>query len=248
MSFDRFETYEHNLHKRRASEPARAYLWAVELPDLRVDPSNGGDSASFRRAKEDEKRNNVYPYDLSLVNASVTSITTPFFNFDTDKVVDGGRFWYKAKHNEISNISITFEEQMDGSIWNYLMSWKNLILSTNGGQNPPSFYKRDIVFLRLDMSKLTFQKFIYKNFFISEVSQISNEYTSNSAVQYTATFTGDAMITDDRLSGTELQQRLELVSERMGGIEIPYDPFKYSGIPSPTISNLLSTIASRSLY
>lgn len=246
MSYEQFETYEKNLHKRRGSEPARAYLWAVELPDLTVDPSNGSKSESFSKASSDLK-SRFLPVDMQLVNTLVTSITTPFFTFDTDKVTSGSTFWYKATHNDISNISMTLEEQENGVVWNYINNWKNLMLASNGGQNPPAFYKRDITFLRLDLMKMQFQKFVYSNYFISEVSQITNDYTSNAAVQYNLTFTGDSLLPVYTLEGAALEARLERASQLLGGVEIPYDPFAYSGVPAPAISNLLGTIASRAL-
>lgn len=236
--------FEKSLQKRRDSQPARAYLWAVEMPNLLVPPSNGSQSESFRTAV-DERSSVLEDINMKLLNTLITSINTPFFNIETDKVIDGSTFWYKATHNDISNISITFEEQQDGIVWKYLNNWKNLIISSNGGYNPPSYYKRDIKLYRLDLSKRVFQIFTYKNYFISEVAALGNDYTSNSAVQYTASFTGDALAPPETFSGAYLNQQMEEVSNLLGGIEIPYDRFKFSGVPSPAIANLLGTIASR---
>lgn len=239
-----FQDYEKSLTRRRNSEPARSYLWAVELPNLAVAPASGGKSKSLRAAESDAS-NAIEPVNLQLLNSLVTSFNAPIFSFETDKVTDGNTFWYRATHNDISNISMTIEEQQDGIVWKYLNSWKNLITHSNGGYNPPSYYKRDIVFYRLDMSKRTFQTFTYSNYFISEVSDVSNDYNSDEAVTYTVSFTGDSLVSVDTISKSDLDRRMEQVSNVLGGTEIPFDRFNYSGIPTPTIQNLLGTIAGR---
>lgn len=239
-----YDDFEKSLVRRRNSEPARSYLWAVELPNLGIAPANGKKSKSFQAA-ENDRRNAIEPVNLQLLNTLVTSFNAPLFSFETDKVTDGNTFWYRATHNDISNISITIEEQQDGIVWKYLNSWKNLIIHSGGGYNPPSYYKRDIVFYRLDMSKRVFQTFTYSNYFISEVSDVSNDYNSDEAVSYTVSFTGDSLIAVDTISGSELDKKMEQVSNLLGGIEIPFDRFNFSGIPTPTIQNLLGTIAGR---
>lgn len=242
--FSNYDDFEKSLARRRRSEPARSYLWAVELPNLGTSPANGKKSRSFQKAESD-MNNAIAPVNMQLMNSLVTSFNAPLFSFETDKVTDGNTFWYRATHNDISNISMTIEEQQDGTVWKYLNSWKNLIMHSGGGYNPPSYYKRDIVFYRLDMSKGAFQTFTYSNYFISEVSDVSNDYNSDEAVSYTVSFTGDSLVAVDTISGTDLDRKMEEVSNHLGGIEIPFDRFNFSGIPTPTIQNLLGTIAGR---
>lgn len=243
--------FRDSLDKRRNSSPARSYLWYVELPSLTEAKPNSANSLTYATASRiwnESGDRNYNESEMKLLNSLVTEITTPFFNFETDKVVDGSTFWYTAKHNDIGNISITLEEQENGMVYNYLNNWRAMIVNPDGTYNPPHFWKRNIYLHRLNLAKVEFQTFKFTNYFISEVSNLANNYDSNDVVKYQASFTGDALEDPATVSGAELNRIMESVSTELGGIKIDYDRFRFdTQVPSVALAGLLPAIGNRIL-
>lgn len=236
--------FEKSLKKTSRSEPAKGYLWHVALPDL----TNTPQPANTESIKEAERRWKSGPnrnIDMELINTLVTDMTTPYFEFETGKVTNGSSFWFEAKHNDISNITITIEEQESGIVYQYLKNWGDLIVNQDGSYNPPNFYKRPIFFYRLNMVKAEFQAFQYEDYFITEISSRSNTYGSVEAVTYDVSFKGDSLKKVEVVSGEELLSTIESVSSQLD-VEIPRR-FDFSGFSAADASGLLSNIGNRIL-
>lgn len=239
--------YESALANRRNSPPQGAYLWCVELPNLDDHPTDTSKSPSFNEAVRSLKSNRFYvaELDMMLINTLVTSLNQPFFSIDTDKVVEGNRFWHTAKHYDISSISVTLEEQQSGIAWQYINNWRQLVLNRLGGYNPPHFFKRDIKLHRLNPAKQVFQTFVYKGCFITEVTSLSNDYNSNSPLEYTMNLSVDKFEEPLSLRGSELLSMMEEATRRLEGIDISYSNFNDPSIPRDTQARILTEISRR---
>lgn len=242
--------YESALIKRRGSSPQGAYLWCVELPKLDDHPIDMSESPSYADAIKTISSNKSFVpgVDMELVNTLVTSFSQPFFSIDTDKVVTGNRFWYAAKHNDISNISLTMEEQQSGIVWQYLNNWRQLIINPLGGYNPPHFYKRDVKVHRLNPAKEIFQTFVYRSCFITEISTVSNDYNSNSPLEYSVSLSVDKFDDPLTLTGSELLSMMEEATRRLEGIDISYNRFGDPSLSRDVQARILTEVGRRAFF
>lgn len=191
--------FDKNLEARRRSNPARAYLWALELPDLANHPMPPSPSLSMDRAAAIWNSKYVGGFgntgniivDLQLLATLAVDISYPMFDFETESRPLGASFTKKAGRKSISNLTITFEEQENGIVSSYIEQWKDLIYNSDRTINPPFFYKREIVLYRVNIAKREFQRIRFKRFFMSSVANISNSYGSNEMLNYSVTFSGD---------------------------------------------------------
>lgn len=239
MAFD----FRKSLKNRQNSRPVREYLWRVEMPVLTEFPVAGvNPPVSFRRAVEiKEAESNISNFNIS---DRVLEMATPYFNIETDKVIDGASFWYRLNHNDIGGISMVIEEQEDGKTWDYLSSWRDLAVNNNGTYNPPVFYKRDIRVYRLNTMKLDFQEFVYSGYFLNEVSSIQNGYTGGDLLKYNVQFTGDSM-QSNTLAPDIIKQEFDDWADRHGNIEIEYNPQDFEGVPSTVVADLIGRLGNR---
>lgn len=135
----------------------------------------------------------IPPYDMQKFNTKITEVTTPYWTIDSDKVTNGASFWYTARHNDISNVSVVIDEDHQGSTLDYFDIWKALMVNDNGTYNPPAFWKKTIKVYRLNLLKLDFQVLEYNGYFPTELSAINNGYEADGALQYSVSFTGDTL-------------------------------------------------------
>lgn len=183
--------YESAIDRKFRQDPARAYLWRVELPDLSLPATAPVESSSLRIANANNPFREL-SYDMREFDTRVTEISTPYFTFDTEKVIDGASFWYTVRTNDISTVSLTVDEDQFGTTFDYFSNWRNMIVNSDGLYNPPVFWKRDIKFWRLNLQMMDFQLFIYRNYFPNEISSKTNSYESG-IVDYNISLTGDSM-------------------------------------------------------
>ena len=182
------------VRKKSLSQPLRSYMWRVALPKL-TDSLNKtrvyGDGVGLARALEN---NNIDPHiDVS---TRITSITIPGIAIDTEKAIDGNSFWYYAKHNDIGTITMEIQEYEDGLTLQYLKAWRSMMINSADeykSYNPPAIYKHDIVFYRLTTNGQDLIKHTFRNFFISGLGDVVNDYENTTCVSYPATFTGDSV-------------------------------------------------------
>jgi len=160
------------IDTKRRDEPMRSYLWYVELPST-IDNIRAGESFN--------------------INHRITSINVPFPSFETDKEIQGNSYWYFAKSIDIGSITLEVMEYEDGKTFEYFQAWQQMIANDNGTFNSPFHYKRDIKFFRLDDQKNKLVVDVYEGYFISGMSDISNEYEGNGMVKFTITLTGDSV-------------------------------------------------------
>lgn len=154
---------------KRTANPFKSYLWYVELPS---------DIGEFTG-------------DVWELNGRISSISTPYHNFETGKEIDGNSFWYFAKSIDIGSITLEIVEHEDGMSFEYFKQWQQLINNDNGTFNPPFHYKRDLKFFRLDSGKTKILYDKYTGYFISGISDVANDYETNGLVKFTVTLTGD---------------------------------------------------------
>jgi len=174
------------INKKKTTSPLKSYLWRVELPDLNKQ-TGGYVDGNFS--------GNIYD-----ISTRITSITVPSKQIETDKASHANTFWYYAKAEDIGTITLDVMEYSDGLTFEYFDKWRELIASTKviGTFNSPIKYKRDIKFIRLDSMKNDVIVHTYKNYFVSAITEHSNDYESNSVVKYNVTLTGDDVLFQEK--------------------------------------------------
>lgn len=120
---------------RSNGEYQRDYLWRVLLPDLTSsigipDGSNVRNQFFSNMLYEFQQSSwtGGGPLNVPLqVGNQVKGITIPFPTIETDKQRQGNEFWYYAKANDISTLSMEFVETIDGLVFNYFNGWQLLV-------------------------------------------------------------------------------------------------------------------------
>lgn len=158
------------ISRKRKTTPMKSYSWHIELPFL-----NGFEGDHF---------------DIS---TRILSVNLPYNNFSTDKEMHQNSYWYYANGVDIGDITIEVMEFEDCKTFEYFEYWQNMISNSNGTFNPPKFYKKDVNFYRLDGLKRQIINDKYQGYFVSGISEVSNDYDTNDVVRYTITLTGDSV-------------------------------------------------------
>lgn len=163
--------------------PMMSYMWFLELPKI-----DGDDN------------------DTSMIDLSsrISSVNTPFLQYETDKEKYGNSFWYYSKSVDIGNLTFEIIEMEDGKTRDYLERWQSMMLATIDPYsaeiharrdvvafNPPNVYKRNLYMYRLDTLKNTVYFDKYSGYFISGIEEISSDYESSGFLKYSVTLTGD---------------------------------------------------------
>jgi len=159
------------IDTKRIEDPLKSFMWYVELPS---------DIVGFD--------GNVFD-----INSRISSISTPYNAIETGKETAGNSYWYFAKSIDIGTITLEIIEHEDGGSFDYFEKWQNMIANINGTFNSPNHYKRDLKFFRLDSGKTKIILDKYNGYFISGISDVANDYETNSLVKFTVTLTGDAV-------------------------------------------------------
>lgn len=171
-----------SLAKKNEQNHKSDYEWYVELPILSifpvgVTPPTG--TVGF-----------VPPNDIS---HRVYSIDTPYDSFDTNKNTDMASFWYSAMHSDIGNVTMRIDEMEDGQTLRYISNWQSLIKNSDGTNNVPAVYKKDITIYQLNKAEEEIIKSVYRGYFPTEIAPTSWSYDGASVLQYAVTFTGDSV-------------------------------------------------------
>lgn len=193
MSFNVSEV----IQRKQSESPMRSYNWYIVLPDL----TNGLNSPDA--VYGDGVKDTLDLFSEASINhklsTRITNISVPFSTVETEKENQGNSFWYYAKSNDIGQISFEMYEYEDNLTHNYIEAWQNLMFNSNGTYNAPVIYKRDIILYRLSSNKEQLVQHIYKNYFISGVADITNDYESNDIVKYAVNLTGDSVVYKHRI-------------------------------------------------
>lgn len=237
------------LRRKQTEEPMRSYLWYALLPNLLLNSNKEsvrqygtGDGVLDAESLYQVSRN--VHRDLSL---RIANISIPFMSVETEKGIRGNSYWYYGKQNDIGNISFEMYEYEDGLSLKYLQAWQNMMMNSNGTYNSPAVYKNDVKFFRLASNKEELLVHTYKNYFISGIADISNDYDTNEVVKYSVNLTGDSVehefIALENLYGfptkleqlknvlsidsvlPDIQKALEGEIENRTGINVPTDIF-----------------------
>lgn len=237
------------LRRKQTEEPMRSYLWYTLLPNLLLNTNKEpvrqyGTGDGILDAESLYQINQNIHRDLSL---RIANISIPFMSVETEKAMRGNTYWYYGKQNDIGNVSFEIYEYEDGLSLKYLQAWQNMMMNSNGTYNSPVVYKNDIKFFRLSSNKEELVVHTYKNYFISGIADISNDYDANEVVRYSVNLTGDSVehefIALENLFGfpskteqlrnilsidsvlPDLQKALEGEIENRTGINIPTNIF-----------------------
>lgn len=179
------------VQERQSTSPLRNYLWYAVLPDL----TSGLNNVSATYGDGVESAVDLF-YEGAInhkLSTRIVNISTPFSTVETDKETDGNSFWYFAKSNDIGTINFEMYEYEDGLTLQYIQAWQNLMFNSNGTYNAPAIYKRDLKMYRLGSNKDELIQHTYKNYFISGVADIANDYEGNDIVKYAVSLTGDSV-------------------------------------------------------
>ena len=181
------------LYRRKSVEqPLLSYNWYILLPKLHetstLDESvvygDGGMLAeALPSLREDYNR---------AVSTRVQSLTSPYFKVDTDKNFEQNTYWYYAKANDISSISFDVIENEDMLTLDYFTAWKNLIINSDGTNNPPAYYKKEIIVYRMNNLKSDVAVHIYSGCFVSDMADLTTDYETSDFVKYNITLSVDS--------------------------------------------------------
>lgn len=150
---------------------------------------SGGDFGSGSRGlTQIALKNDKLTSDL---NHRVFSIDAPYRSFEVEKNIRAQQFFYTASTSDVGTINIRIDEYEDGATLDYLMQWQLLIRNSDGTNNPPAAYKRDLKLIRMSSSGLDLHVTIYKGCFPSEISPTSFNYESNAIMQYSVSMPCD---------------------------------------------------------
>ena len=181
------------LTKKTYERPMKSYMWRVELPHLQSNLNKEGivwDATAAYPVHE------IYTRDPSVhlnVSTRVSNISIPFSSVDSEKGIQGNTFWYYAKSNDIGQISMDIYEYEDSLTHSYIDAWQKLMFNDNNTYNPPVIYKHDLKFFRMSSNKTDLIVHTYKDYFITAVNDVSNDYDANEIVKWNITLTGDAV-------------------------------------------------------
>ena len=166
------------INAKRYNAPMKSYLWRVELP-----PNITG-FTSFAQLQE--------------IGSRIVSFTSPYVAIEADKEITGNSFWYYAKSSDIGTITLEVMEYEDNLSFKFFKAWKDMITPTVEGAsnifNPPFYYKGDIKLIRMNSYKNDIFEDLYKGYFPTSISDLTNDYETNSVVKFTVTLTGDDVI------------------------------------------------------
>lgn len=181
------------MYNKKKENPQKSYLWRVVLPNL-ADQSKLNqvtyDQASFEEAQQLE---GIIVNMSEYLSSRITNISIPFSTIETDKQIIGNSYWYYAKQNDIGSISFEMHEYEDGLTLQWLNAWQSLMITQNGTYNPPVVYKKDLRFFRLSAEKRDIHLHVYKDYFISGIADMSNDYETNEITKYAVQLTGDSV-------------------------------------------------------
>lgn len=263
-------TIKDALARKKQQNPQYDYMWRVELPDITKPPMGRGIydemSTSVESTINAVKSGNIgnvmdqmsssLSYFNSLLrgiqpgpggamdtlNHRVSNFDSPFFQMDTKKITHQNSFWYSASNNDIGSINMTIDEFEDGLTYEYLNGWKNLIINADGTYNPPSYYKRNIKFIRMSATSLDLHVFYYRGYFINEVNNIQNNYEGNDITQYSAIFTGDSM-EHIPISPSEVRSRVARAETSIMLQDWANDKFRVDGMSGAEKVRLLGDLS-----
>lgn len=181
------------LDKKRVSAPQQGHLWTVRLPDLSLNQYKEGLKFHPDSFKQIEGLINEDPFVRDDLGARVVNISLPFSTVVSEKETDGNSYWYFAKHNDIGSITFDILEFEDQKTLRWLNAWQSLMINPDGTYNPPAVYKNDITFHRYNAGKKQIMTSVYKNYFVTAINDVQNDYDSNEIMRYNVTLTGDSV-------------------------------------------------------
>jgi hypothetical protein len=181
------------MSRHNTTAPQKSFLWYIVLPDLSELVSVRGDYMSDESKEIIETLYKKDPQANQTVAKRISSISNPYFSMETEKATIGNSYWYYAKQNDIGTLSMEVNEFEDSMTFEYFNAWKTAAINSNGTYNSPYAYKLDIRLLRIQSNKNIAAAFIYRDYFVSGIADINNDYQSNEIVKYSINLTGDSM-------------------------------------------------------
>lgn len=186
--------------RKQSQLPQFEYLWRIELPDI-SSRGRGIDVETPTVVTKNQPAGYVPNmersggssdgFDMAELSHRVTSVDLPMPSIETAKNTAGSRYVYTASNHDIGSMSIKMDEMEDGMSLDYLTSWQQLVVRSDGFHNPPAIYKRDIKVIRMTSTELDIHVSIFHGAFPTEISPIGYNYESNSILQYSVTLAGD---------------------------------------------------------
>lgn len=187
-----FEELKEHVDKKLYDQPKRSYLWAVYLPDLTTPPEGlESDAGSASDIEEDFGISAESHTDLL---HRITSVSLPFIEFDSETHPHHNKkVSYVSGYGINSDLSLDVIDTDDNLALRYFNAWKNLIKNEDGTFNPPSFYKRNLVYRHLSPSMETLINIKYKGVFPTQISDLTLKYESNELVTLTVSLKCDQL-------------------------------------------------------
>lgn len=161
---------------RAYSNPARVYLWLVEIPDAPTSGSAGGRTGESNRSLSFQARKANIP------EVSTEEITIPWMNAE----------FYVAGKTKYSEATLEFEENTALEIRKILEAWRVLIYDNiGGGSAPPSTYKRYIDITLMDGDGNDIKTFRLVGAWPKTINALDLDYSSNEVARWSVVFRYD---------------------------------------------------------
>lgn len=171
------------VSRKMEMAPQFDYLWRIIMPDLKIVPIGATGWWPLWEGEVPE------PQDIE---HRIYGVSAPYKSFETEKNTKGSAFMYTAKHHDIGSVQLTMDEMEDGKTLHYLEYWMSLVEYV-GRHNPPAFYKRDVVVVKMGSSKIDMHVSVYRGVFPANIADSNYNYDSNSVTQYQVTFSCDGV-------------------------------------------------------
>lgn len=173
--------------RKAAPAPANNRNWYLILPDIHQIPIGANGSDEAKRIAASVKLAGIE------CSARVKSVSIPTPAVETDKQISVNSYWYFAKGNDINEITLEIFELEDGLTLEYFTKWQSQIMNSDGTNNPPHFYKRNLKYVHMDTAHNEIIISTLSGFFPSSIQEIQADYESSEFTTYTITLTGDAI-------------------------------------------------------
>jgi len=175
-------------------DPAPAWQWLVRMPIVQ-----GGFLSS------------IYCEEISL----------PFNNTSSDGRYTGGSKTYYPSMTDISAVTITFYEDVNYTVMNYLLNWRAIVVDPNTYfYGLPSAYKQPIEWeLYNGVSNIPVMAGVLLGCWPTEISPFQLQFGSSDRIKISHTFSVDAsrvMVTS--LQGLATNIGLDVASALVGGL------------------------------
>lgn len=177
-------------YKRKSENPQRTYLWSVGLPQINTPPASTTASGLFNILT---KKTAAAPSANDVVGL-IKSVSASYAQFQVGKQAFQNSSWNYAQTNNTDNLTLSFDEDQNGTVFNYFQTWQQCIVnSEDGTYYPPIAYKKPVGFMLLDTFRNVLSLDIYEGCFPTSIGNLSLDYETSGIVSYNVVLSVDGV-------------------------------------------------------